>query len=113
MLPRVQYVGQLATIADLKRSVGVLDVVGGAIFGMKSPHAMLSPYGVCTDSADRIFVADSNAQLVHVFYLSTRRYARWTPKKPIRFTQPVGVAYNSGLGRLYVSDSVGATVHIF
>ena len=111
--PRIRYVGRLATSADLQRPVGGLEAIGGAIFGKKSAHAMLSPYSVCSDGRDRIFVADSNAQLVHVFDLSTRRYAQWTPKKPMKFSQPVGVAYDTGLSRLYVSDSVGATVHIF
>jgi DNA-binding beta-propeller fold protein YncE len=110
---RVRYIGQLTTSADLRRPVGGLEAIGGAIFGKKSAHAMLTPYSVCTDGGKRVFVADSNAQLVHVFDLGTRRYAQWTPKKPIRFSQPVGVAYDTGLGRLYVSDSVGATVHIF
>jgi DNA-binding beta-propeller fold protein YncE len=111
--PRIRYIGQLATSADLKRPVGGLEALGGAIFGKKSARAMLTPYAICTDGGKRIFVADSNAQLVHVFDLTTRRYAQWTPKKPVRFSQPVGVAYDTGLGRLYVSDSVGATVHIF
>jgi hypothetical protein len=110
---RIRYIGQLATSADLKRRVVGLEALGGAIFGKKSAHAMLTPYAVCTDGGDRIFVADSNAQVVHVFDLTTRRYAQWTPKKPQRFSQPVGVAYDPGLKRLYVSDSIGATVHIF
>lgn len=110
---RVRYVGQLATSADLKRRVGGLEAVGGAIFGKAAERAMLTPYAVCTDGGKRIFVADSNAQLVHVFDLATRRYARWTPPKPRRFAQPVGVAYDAALDRLYVSDSVAATVHIF
>ena len=110
---RVRFIGQLATSADLKRRVGGLEAIGGAIFGKKSERAMLTPYAVCTDGADRVFVADSNAQLVHVFDLSTRRYAQWTPPKPQRFSQPVGVAYDTSLRRLFVSDSVGGTVHMF
>jgi DNA-binding beta-propeller fold protein YncE len=111
--PRIRYVGQLATSADLKRPIGGFEAIGGALFGKKSAQAMLTPYAVCTDSGDRVFVADSNAQLVHVFDLSTRRYAQWTPKKPRRFSQPVGVAFDTARRRLYVSDSVAATVHIF
>jgi len=110
---RIRYIGQLAGSADLKRRVGGLEAAGGAIFGKRAERAMLTPYAVCTDGGKRIFVADSHAQVVHVFDLATRRYAQWTPPKPRRFTQPVGVAYDSGLHRLYVSDSVAATVHIF
>ena len=110
---RIRYIGQLASSADLKRPIGGLEAVGGAIFGKRGERAMLTPYAVCTDGGKRIFVADSHAQLVHVFDLTTRRYAAWTPPRPRRFTQPVGVAYDSGLHRLYVADSVGAAVHIF
>ena len=40
---------------------------------------MLTPYAVCTDGQDRLFVADTNAQTVHVFDLRTRRYEQWKP----------------------------------
>ena len=111
--PRIRYVGQIATSADLKRPIGGLEALGRAIFGKKGEHAMLTPFAVCTDGADRIFVADSQAQIVHVFDLSTRRYRALMPPPPLRFTQPVGLAYDTALRRLYVSDSVGAAVHIF
>ena len=111
--PRIEYVGQLRTSADLKRPVGGFEALGGAIFGKRREYAMLTPYSLCTDGESRLFVADSNAQAVHVFDLETRRYARWTPPTPQRFAQPVGVAYDPQRGRLYVSDSVAATIHIF
>jgi DNA-binding beta-propeller fold protein YncE len=110
---RVAYVGQLATSADLKRKPGGLEAISSAIFGKKPERAMLTPYAVCTDGGDRVFVADSNAQCVHVFDLKSRKYASWRPRKPQRFSQPVGVAYESGLRRLYVSDSVGGAIHMF
>jgi streptogramin lyase len=110
---RIRYIGQLATSNDLKRPVQGLEAIGGAIFGKKPAAAMLTPYAICTDGGDRIFVADSNAQSVHVFDMKTRRYARWLPAAPDRFTQPVGVTYDTALGRLYVSDSVGGTIHMF
>src|SRR6185436_11688403 len=90
-----------------------LESISTAIFGKKPIQAMLTPYSLCTDGGDRIFVADSNGQCVHVFDLKTRKYARWTPSKGNQFSQPVGVAYETALRRLYVSDSVGATIHMF
>src|SRR5437763_5320912 len=62
--PRVRYIGQLATSADLKAPVPFAAALGDAIFGKKSDASMLSPYAICTDGADRLFVAVSNAQLV-------------------------------------------------
>src|SRR5215212_7314474 len=69
---RIAYIGQLATSADLKRKPGGFEAIGSAIFGKKPERAMLTPYAACTDGGDRVFVADSGAQCVHVFDLKTR-----------------------------------------
>jgi DNA-binding beta-propeller fold protein YncE len=113
--PRVRYVGQLATSADLKPAVPFGQQVGEAMFGRGAVQSMLTPYALCTDGADRLFVADTNAQVVHVFDLHTRKYARWAPANAERrFAQPVGVAWDpSDGGRLFVADSVGACLHAF
>src|SRR5947208_1769444 len=79
--PRITYVGQLATDLDLKPGLNGLEAMGQALFGKKGSRSMLSPMAVCTDHADRLFVADSNAQAIHVFNLNTRQYAEWTPGK--------------------------------
>jgi sugar lactone lactonase YvrE len=110
---RVKYVGQLVTSADLKPKGNFGDQLGAAIFGKKGTFSMLSPYAVCTDGNHRLFVADSNAQLVHVFDFSTRKYERWVPSNAEkRFAQPVGVTWDPA-GRLIVSDSVAAKLYIF
>jgi DNA-binding beta-propeller fold protein YncE len=113
--PRVAYVGQLATSADLKPEVSFGEAVGAAIFGRTPDRSMLTPYALCTDGGDRLFVADTNAQVIHVFDLKTRRYDQWKPppKGATPFTQPVGVAWDSGVGRLFVADSVGGRVYVF
>lgn len=111
--PRIRYVGQLATSADLKPGQSMFQAIGEAMFGRDSVRSMLSPYGVTTDHAQRLFVTDTNAQVVHVFDLSDRTYQRWTPKAIGRaFSQPIGVVY-APAGRLYVSDSVTAAIYVF
>jgi DNA-binding beta-propeller fold protein YncE len=112
--PRIRYVGELRTDADLKPSVSVFKGIGRALFGKESTHAMLTPFALCTDGGERLFVADSNAQVVHVFDLQSRQYQQWKPdKQGQQFTQPVGVAWDPLSRRLYVADSVGATVWAF
>jgi sugar lactone lactonase YvrE len=112
--PRISYVGQLRTDQDLKPAVEGLDALGQLIFGKKDALSMLSPLAVCTDGKNRLFVADSNAQLVHVFNLENRQYARWTPGKgQAPFSQPVGLAWDPLQKRLLVSDSVAAAVLMF
>ncbi|MGN6369240.1 MAG: 6-bladed beta-propeller [Phycisphaerae bacterium] len=111
---RVFYVGQLATSADLKPGVDGFKALGEALFGKEGSRSMLTPMAVCTDNADRLFVADSNAQAVHVFNLKTRKYAIWKPKKgQPAFAQPVGITWDGVYHRLLVSDSVGGAVFVF
>ncbi len=109
---RIEWVGELVTSDDLKPGVGLGQAINRAIFGKKEAYSMLSPYAVCTDGQDRIFVADAQGQFVHVFDLDTRKYARWSPPRPQLIAQPVGIAYDPA-GRVLVSDSVGACIHVF
>jgi len=111
---RIRYVGELRTDADLKPAVSFFKGVGNALFGEEPIQAMLTPFAVCTDGGDRIFVADSGAQVVHVFDIGTRRYEKWHPEKDgQRFAQPVGVAWNSIAHQLFVADSVAGSVYVF
>lgn len=103
---RIEYVGQIATDRDLQpgRSLGAM------IFGDEPTRSMLSPYGVCTDGGDRLFVSDSNAQVVHVFDLASRGYERWGEDADgITFAQPLGIAWDPR-GWLLVADSAGGHV---
>lgn len=111
--PRIRYVGQLQSNVDLKPGVSFGEKLNRAIFGKNPTQTMLTPFAVCTDNVSRVFVADSNAQVVHVFDLKTRKYSQWRPEnKYKRFDQPVGIAYDPG-GRLLVSDSVAACIYVF
>jgi DNA-binding beta-propeller fold protein YncE len=120
---RIGYVGQLVTSSDLKPAKSFGQVLGEKLFGQKASRSMLSPFALCTDGGDRLFVVDSNAQLVHVFDLESRGYEQWKPSaggedqaearaEGLTFSQPVGVAWDPG-GRLLVSDSVAGCVFVF
>jgi DNA-binding beta-propeller fold protein YncE len=109
---RISWVGQLITEADLKPGKSGLKGIQEALFGKEPTRSMLTPMALCTDGKSRLFVADSNAQLVHVFDLDTRKYAQWKPAKGAVFSQPVGVAWDPA-GRLLVSDSAASTVFVF
>ena len=68
---RISYVGSLSTDRDLKAGKTLFDGIGETLFGKKSSHGMIAPYGVCTDGGDRVFVSDTGARLVHMFDLKT------------------------------------------
>jgi DNA-binding beta-propeller fold protein YncE len=109
----IQYLGELRTDQDLKGQRGAGQALGEALFGKEPARAMLSPLGVASDGKGRLFVADSNAQVLHVFDTASRRYARWTPPKgETPFSQPVCAAWDPG-GRVLVSDPVAGVVFTF
>jgi DNA-binding beta-propeller fold protein YncE len=111
---RIRYVGQIETEADLRASRSLGQALGDVVFGRPEVRSMLTPFAIAGDAAgERLFVCDSNAQLVHVFNLKTRRYAQWRPAKGhAAFAQPVGIAVD-GRGRVLVSDPVAGAVYIF
>ncbi len=90
-----------------------MEGLGQAIFGKPDKHGMITPFAVCTDGVNRLFVADSGARLVHVFDLATRRYAQWAPaEKQPQMALPIGIAWDPA-GRLLVSDSVAGAIFVF
>jgi sugar lactone lactonase YvrE len=111
---RVNYVGQLQASGDLKPAVSFMERVGGALFGKPPMRSMLSPYALCTDGGDRLYVADSNAQVVHLFDLNARKYQEIRPDNAEkRFSQPVGVTFDRNAGKLFVADSAASRVLVF
>lgn len=67
------------------------------------------PYGVATDYADRLFVADTGASLVHVYDMAKGDYfsIEGTPDVPLQ--SPIGLAY-VGNEVLYMTDSAQGEV---
>ncbi len=105
---RIRYLGSFATEEDLKPGRSGLQELGDTLFGKDPPRTMQTPMGVCGDGADRVFVADSTAGIVHVLNLATREYAQWRPPRPV---QPIALAYDpAGAGLLLVADSASATI---
>jgi DNA-binding beta-propeller fold protein YncE len=110
---RIHYVGSIEMESDLKPGKSFGAAIGEVLFGRKADRSMLSPYGVCTDDRDRLFVCDSNAQVVHVFDLGRRTYEQWRPgETEPPFSQPVGAVVDPR-GRLLVADPVAGMVFIF
>lgn len=111
---RVRYLGQLRSADDLNAPRSGLQQVGRALFGAAEPQGVLiSPLGVCTDGADRVFVADREAHAVHVYDLEKRRYQTWRPPDPAgAFFQPTALVFTAA-GRLLVTDSAAGIIDVF
>ena len=112
--PRIFYVGQVATSADLKPGVNGFEAMGRALFGKESALHADADGGLHGRRGPAFRGGLERAQLVHVFDLKSRKYATWKPGKgQPAFAQPVGIAWDSTYRRLLVSDSVAGAIFIF
>jgi len=110
--PRIAYVGQLSTTADLKAAKPFGEALRELFAGKAPIMGLLNPFAVETDDQHRLFVADSGGRVVHVFDLDKRTYEQWTPAAPQFFMSPVGLA-RAADGRLFVADSAAGVVWVF
>lgn len=110
--PRVAYVGQVSTTADLKAAKPFGESLREFFAGKNPVMGMVNPFAVETDDQHRLFVADSGGRVVHVFDLERRTYEQWTPIPPNAFITPVGLA-RAADGRLFVADSTAGVVWVF
>lgn len=110
-LPRIHFVGQIATSEDLKAAKPLGEALRELFAGREPHHGMVSPFAVEFDG-QRLFVADTGARVVHMFDLETRAYEQWKPTAPDQFAAPVGLA-RSNDGRLFVSDSAAGVIWVF
>ncbi len=110
--PRIHYVGQISTTADLKAAKPFGEALRELFAGKQPIMGVVNPFAVETDGRQRLFVADSGGGVVHVFDLDKRTYEQWAPAAPNRFIAPVGLA-RAADGRLFVADSAAGVVWVF
>jgi DNA-binding beta-propeller fold protein YncE len=97
---------------DLKREVSWIEGLGELIFGKRDSGVLVSPYAVGIDEKDRLFIADPAGPAVHIFDLSTRKYAQFSElgdKQELKM--PVGLAVAGD--NVYVADSILGSVYVF
>lgn len=112
-IPRIAYVGQLVSSKDLKPAKSAGESLTELIFGKEPVQGMVDPLAVCTDGAERVFIADAGAAAVDVFDLDTRKFHRWRPPKDrAQLSRPVGLALDPK-GDLLVTDSVEGAIFVF
>lgn len=113
---RIRFVGEVRSAESLNGEPS-LDRV---IFGKRPVAGLTQPLGVCTDGADRVFIADGGEPALHVFDLGRARHERWSVDPKIgRFIQPVAVAFvppdrvavsDAGAGRVFLFDDRGRSL---
>jgi len=110
--PRIRYIGELSTEADLKRKVSWTQGLGDLLFGQKKMGVLLAPYAVAVDRHDRLFVTDTTGGVVHAFNLNTRAYKQFADMpNDSKLSKPVGLAVVDDW--IYVVDSALREVCVF
>jgi len=106
-------------IRKITKSTGIVSTfagaagVGGSTNATGSAARFYYPAGICTDTADNIYVADSgnnkirkitSAGVVTTLTGPADNLPGYSNTSTIRFNTPTGVAYNPSNGILYIAD---------
>lgn len=111
--PRVQYLGQLGSSADLKPPAKPLESLVDLFVGEKAPAVMYGPSAVwVSDDGSRVFVADSGGRCVHVFDLDSREYELLNSGNGEPFLSPRALCGGPG-NTFFLVDSEAARVYQF
>ena len=111
--PRVRYVGQLSTEADIGKSEGFFSRMRNRMAGTQS--AMLGvqrPHDVHVDGGDRFFVSDGARGKVVLFSGDSQSATVIGEGGAGNLRKPMGLG-GDGNGTVYVSDASGARVVAF
>jgi len=108
-----EYIGEVRIAKDVTGQGSWFKRAVRAVLGLDdTTRAMVMPNGVHVDAQGRILVADTRAQVVHVFDPQHRHYQVLRAPTSDPFLAPIAVATDSA-GRIYVTDSVRSRIFVF
>lgn len=106
--------GGMLYVADPgAKGVHRFDVAGGeyALIAAADDTPLPSPVGLARGTAGEVYVVDS--MLAQVFVIRPGAKSALALRLDVKLTQPTGIAYDAGGGRLYVADTAEHRIHIF
>lgn len=107
---RIEFVKAVSKPEDLNIRPGILQRWGNYIVG-RTAASIVSPYGITTDSQDRLYVVDTFLKRIHVFDAAGNQDF-FFPADRTMLASPVGIAIDNG-GIVYITDSKRGVVYIF
>ena len=107
---RIEFVKAISKPEDLNIRPGILKRLANYIVG-RATAAIVSPYGIATDSQGRLYVVDTFLKRVHVFDAERNQYF-FFPSDRTMLSSPIGIAIDQG-GIVYITDSKKGLVYIF
>jgi DNA-binding beta-propeller fold protein YncE len=109
--PKIRYVGELTSEADLKPARKPLAAIGEFFVGAEEPEPLYGPRSaVCTPDGQRVWIADPGGRCLHLFDLRTRSYKRIRSLNDAQLLSPVDVCLGPE-DSVYVCDSEFVAIH--
>ena len=108
--PRIRYVGELRSAADLHAPQAPLARVGDLLAGEAEPKRLYGPRSVVHTADDRLWIADPGGRCLHLFDLQARRYRKIARVADAPLLTPVDVCLGDD-DSLYVCDSEAVAIH--
>lgn len=109
--PRIRYVGQLRSSADLKAQPKPFQALGDFLFGARDAQVLYGPRSVLrTVDGRRVWIADPGGRCLHLFDMEGRQYKKIDRLGDARLMSPVDLCAGPE-GSIYVCDSEAAAIY--
>ncbi|MHB8482531.1 MAG: NHL repeat-containing protein [Nitrospiria bacterium] len=114
--PRVRYVKSIQDAKEVLPPKSFFKKAAAFLFGEAETPRVILPYGLFSGSAGKIFVTDTELQVVHLFDFSNKVYRQFFKIPGGGLKIPIGVAVDpeenvyisdSGLGRIFQFKAAG------
>jgi len=111
--PRIKFVRAIYGTADITpvKKANLLDKVAG-IKKFDFKPGFIKPYGIATDSHDRIYVTDSGQGLVFILDPANKNVSFLGASAQAQLSVPLGITVDSK-DRIWVADAVKQHVYVF
>jgi len=111
--PRIKFVRAIYGAADIMpyKKANLLDKMAGITKSALKP-GFVKPYGIATDSHDRIYVTDSGQGLVFVLDLANKEVSFLGNNSQAQLKVPLGITVDTK-DRIWVADAVKQHVYAF
>ena len=120
--PRIRYVKSFTDSKDVLPPRGFFRKAISFLFGEEEKPRLIRPYGIYIGGPGKIFVTDTDLQVVHLFDFTSQNYRQFFRIPGGRLRSPVGVVADnennvyvtdSELGRVFQYNSEGAFIKVW